>query len=71
VAIAGRGTSVDGAGESDAWANVIRAELLRRDAAGDWPELAITIENGKLDLRSIDFTIELPAIDRGTRLASG
>jgi Uma2 family endonuclease len=49
----------------------IRADLLRRDAAGNWPEQATTIEEGKLDLRSIDFTIELVAIHRGTRLAQG
>jgi Uma2 family endonuclease len=49
---------------------VIRADLLRRDAAGNWPEQATTIEEGKLDLRSIQFTIELAAIYRGTRLTS-
>src|ERR1700712_1672305 len=49
----------------------IRAELLRRDATGNWPEQALTIEDGMLDLRSIDFTIGLPAIYRGTRLAQG
>lgn len=46
----------------------IRAELLRRDAAGNWPEQATTIETGPLDLRSIDFTVDLSAIYRGTRL---
>jgi len=47
----------------------IRAEVLRRDAAGNWPEQAIMIETGTLTLRSIDFTAELPALYRGTRFA--
>jgi Uma2 family endonuclease len=45
----------------------IRADLLRRDASGNWPEQATTIEDGQLGLRSIDFTVALPAI----YLASG
>ncbi len=47
----------------------IRAELLRRNAAGNWPEQAVTIETGMVELRSIDFTVGLTAIYRGTRLA--
>jgi Uma2 family endonuclease len=46
----------------------IRADLLRRDAEGNWPEQPLTIEEGPLDLRSIDFTVDLRAIYRGTRL---
>jgi Uma2 family endonuclease len=53
------------------YSTAIRADLLRRDAAGNWPEQAITIEDGTLDLRSIDFNVALPAIYRGTRLAQG
>jgi hypothetical protein len=44
----------------------MRADLLRRDSAGNWPGQAITIQDGTLDLRSIDLTIDLPAIYRGT-----
>jgi len=47
----------------------IRADLLRRDAEGNWPEQAVTIEDGPLTLRSIDFTTDLTALYRGTRLA--
>ena len=53
------------------YSTAIRADLLRRDAAGNWPEQAIMIEDGTLDLRSIDFNVDLPAIYRGTRLAQG
>jgi Uma2 family endonuclease len=49
----------------------IRAELLRRDAAGDWPERAMTIEDGMLDLQSIGFASDFAAIYRGTRLVAG
>jgi Uma2 family endonuclease len=48
----------------------IRADLLRRDATGDWPERPLTIEDGTLDLRSIDFQIDIAAIYQGTRLAA-
>jgi len=47
----------------------IRAELLRRDAAGHWPESPTPIETGTLRLDSVDFTIPLAAIYRTTRLA--
>jgi Uma2 family endonuclease len=47
----------------------IRADLLRRDAAGNWPERTLTIEDGVLDLQSINFQIDLIALYRGTRLA--
>lgn len=50
---------------------VIGAELLRRDADGNWPERSITIEDGVLELQSIDFRIELSAIYQRTRLALG
>jgi Uma2 family endonuclease len=49
----------------------IRAELLRRDADGNWPERPLVIEDDVLELRSIGFSIGLPAIYRGTRLMQG
>jgi len=48
----------------------IRAELLRRDGSGNWPERALTIEDGTLELQSIGFTADLAALYRGTRLAT-
>jgi Uma2 family endonuclease len=48
--------------------SAIRADLLRRDGSGNWPERAATVESGSLDLRSIDFTVDLTAPYRGTRL---
>lgn len=47
----------------------IGAELLRRDASGNWPERATSITEGRLELQSIDFACEIAAIYRGTRLA--
>ena len=47
----------------------IRAELLRRDAQGNWPERALMIEDGILELESIEFQVPLAAIYRRTRLA--
>jgi Uma2 family endonuclease len=47
----------------------IRADLLRRDADGAWPERATVIEDGMLELRSIGLAIDLQAIYRDTRLA--
>jgi len=47
----------------------IRAELLRRDSAGNWPERTLVLENGTLDLQSIGFSVDLAALYRGTRLA--
>ena len=49
----------------------IRAELLRRDAAGNWPERTLTIEDGILEMSSIDFRIDLAAVYPGSRLAAG
>lgn len=49
----------------------IGADLLRRDADGNWPERAVTIADGMVELRSIDFRVDLAAIYRGTRLAPG
>jgi Uma2 family endonuclease len=49
----------------------IRAELLRRDADGNWPERASVIEEGVLELSSIGFRIDITALCRGTRLAIG
>ena len=47
----------------------IRAELLRRDAQGNWPERALVIEDGMVELESIEFRVPLAAIYRRTRLA--
>jgi Uma2 family endonuclease len=47
----------------------IRAHLLRRDAAGNWPERATMIEDGELELGSIDFRVPLAALYRRTRLS--
>ncbi len=47
----------------------IRAELLRRDAEGNWPDRAQMIEDGSLELTSIDFGVPLQSIYRATRLA--
>lgn len=47
----------------------MRAHLLRRDAQGNWPERATVIEEGILELESIDFHIPLAAVYRRTRLA--
>lgn len=49
----------------------MRANVLRRDAAGHWPENALTIEDGTLELTSIDFRIDLTALYHGTRLDPG
>jgi Uma2 family endonuclease len=48
----------------------IRAYLLRRDADGNWPERALVIEHGMLELPSIGFGVPLAAIYRRTRLAT-
>ena len=49
----------------------IKAELLRRDGAGDWPERTTPIEDGMLELTSIDFRTDLASLYQGTRLARG
>jgi Uma2 family endonuclease len=49
----------------------IRAELLRRDIAGNWPEQPLIIADGTLELHSIGFRTDLAALYRGTRLAPG
>jgi Uma2 family endonuclease len=49
----------------------IRAELLRRDAAGNWPEQPLIVADGTLELHSIGFRTDLAALYRGTRLAPG
>ncbi len=49
----------------------IGAELLRRGLDGNWPERAVTIDDGMLELQSIDFRTDIAAIYRGTRLARG
>jgi Uma2 family endonuclease len=47
----------------------VGAELLRRDSRDSWPEQPLTIQQGMLELGSIDFGVDLAAIYRGTRLA--
>ena len=47
----------------------VRAHLLRRDAQGNWPERPALIEEGDLELASIDFRVQLAALYRRTRLA--
>lgn len=49
----------------------IRAHLLRRDGQGNWPERALPIEDGELELESIAFRVPLAALYRRTRLARG
>lgn len=49
----------------------IGAELLRRDATGNWPEQPVTLEQGALELQSIGFSIDVAALYQGTRLAAG
>ena len=49
----------------------VRAELLRRDAEGNWPAMPLVIEDADLHLESIDFTVPLAAIYRTTRFARG
>jgi Uma2 family endonuclease len=49
----------------------VRAELLRRDTQGNWPERALVIEDGILELESMDFRVPLAAIYRRTRIARG
>ena len=45
----------------------VRAELLRRDAGGQWPEQPVVIEDGMLELHSIGFQVPLIEAYRGTR----
>lgn len=49
----------------------IRAELLRRDEDGNWPERPALIEAGEIALPSIGFTSPLHAFYRTTRLGGG
>jgi Uma2 family endonuclease len=49
----------------------IRAHLLRRDTQGNWPERATVIEDGILELESIDFRVPVAVLYRRTRLARG
>ena len=49
----------------------VGVELLRRDAAGNWPEQPVTLEQGRLELRSIGFSIDVAALYHGTRLTAG
>jgi Uma2 family endonuclease len=49
----------------------VRAEVLRRGSDGNWPPAATVIEDGDLVLESIDFTVNLAALYRTTRLAPG
>jgi Uma2 family endonuclease len=45
----------------------VRAELLRRDAAGNWPERTQVLNDGLLQLDSIGLSIPLAAAYAGTR----
>ena len=45
----------------------IRAEMLRRDTHGNWPERPELLEAGTLDLQSIGLQIPLTAAYAGTR----
>ncbi len=47
----------------------VRSELSRRDQQGNWPERALVIEDGLVELESIDFRFPLVSIYRRTRLA--
>jgi Uma2 family endonuclease len=47
----------------------MRAELLRRDRQGNWPERTLVIEDGMVKLESIEFRVPLAEIYRRTRLA--
>jgi Uma2 family endonuclease len=49
----------------------VRAEILRRDAVGNWPAVPAVIEDGDLHLESIDLSLPLASIYRTTRLAVG
>lgn len=49
----------------------MRAELLRRGPDGAWPDRATIIEDGMLELASIDFRVDLTSLYLGTRLAAG
>jgi len=45
----------------------VRAEMLRRDAEGNWPEQPALIVDGILELRSIGLQVPLAAAYAGTR----
>jgi hypothetical protein len=47
----------------------VRAELSRRDQQANWPERAPVIDDGLVELESIDFRFPLGSIYRRTRLA--
>jgi hypothetical protein len=48
-----------------------RAELLRRNSDGTWPEMSATTgADGELGLASINFSVPLAASYRTTRLAA-
>jgi Uma2 family endonuclease len=47
----------------------IRADLLRRDAEGNWPRAAMVMTDGALTLDSIGLTLPLATVYRTTRLA--
>jgi Uma2 family endonuclease len=46
----------------------ISAELLRRNPDGSWPERSVAINDGDIELASIDFHVPLAALYRTTRL---
>jgi Uma2 family endonuclease len=45
----------------------VRAEMLRRDVEGNWPERAEVLEDGVLELQSIGLQLPLAAAYAGTR----
>ncbi|MGE0225459.1 MAG: Uma2 family endonuclease [Acetobacteraceae bacterium] len=48
----------------------VAADLLRRDADGDWPDRPLRIEDdGVLDLQTVGFQAPVAALYRATRLA--
>jgi Uma2 family endonuclease len=51
------------------YCTAVRADLLRRDLAGSWPDRPLAVEDDVLELSSIDFRTELAGVYHGTRLA--
>ncbi len=45
----------------------IKAEVLRRDDSGNWPERPLVLEDGTLELASIGLSLALAAAYAGTR----
>jgi Uma2 family endonuclease len=47
----------------------IRADLLRRDPHGNWPDMPAALTEGELTLTSIGLGVPLTSLYRSTRLA--